>query len=58
MDNNMIQNIQPEVNKADRRDIQSFGKLKLTFVEPKLIKHGDIKDITAGGKYGSYYPYP
>jgi hypothetical protein len=53
-----MKNNQQDVSKNDMKDKQSFGESKLTFVEPKLVKHGDVKDITAGGKHGSYYPYP
>ena len=46
--------IQPEKSKREAKEILSFVEPKLTFIEPKLIKHGDVKDITAG-KWGSYY---
>ena len=32
-----------------------FVEPRLTFVEPKLKKHGEVKEITAGF-FGSFYP--
>jgi hypothetical protein len=46
--------IQLEKNKSEANHKQTFVKPKFIFVEPKLVKHGDVKDITAG-KWGSYY---
>lgn len=33
-----------------------FTEPKLTFIEPKLTKHGDATEIT-GGFFGSFAPY-
>ena len=41
-----------EGNKKEKRP---FVAPKLQFVQPKLVKHGDVKDITAGF-FGSFYP--
>jgi hypothetical protein len=34
---------------------QPFVEPKLQFIEPKLVKHGDVKDITAAF-FGTFYP--
>ena len=34
-----------------------FTEPKLTFVEPKLVKHGDMADVTFGF-FGTFYPQP
>lgn len=33
-----------------------FEEPKLTFIEPKLTKHGDATKITAGGFFGAFSP--
>lgn len=35
---------------------KAFAEPKLTFVEPKLIKHGDATEITAAGFFGQFSP--
>ena len=35
---------------------KAFAETKLTFVEPKLIKHGDATEITAAGFFGQFSP--
>ena len=47
--------IQAEKIKSESKEKQPFVEPKLTFVEPKLVKHGDVKDITAGF-FGGFYP--
>lgn len=49
MDRKNEKQIQPEKSKSE-------VNVKQLFVEPKLVKHGDVKDITATGKHGPYYP--
>lgn len=33
-----------------------FAEPKLTFVEPKLTKHGDATKITGNGLFGTFTP--
>ncbi|MFC1996051.1 lasso RiPP family leader peptide-containing protein [Chloroflexota bacterium] len=47
--------IQAKKMKQDKKEKQPFVEPKLEFIEPKLVKHGDVKDITAGF-FGSFYP--
>jgi hypothetical protein len=49
MDRKHEKQIQTEIMKSEVNG-------KRSFVEPKLVKHGDVKDITATGKHGPYYP--
>ncbi len=35
---------------------KSFKEPKLSFIEPKLIKHGDATEIT-GGSFGTFSPW-
>ena len=35
---------------------KAFAEPKLTFVEPKLIEHGDATEITAAGFFGQFSP--
>ena len=49
-ENNQI-GIEPESSKGKKR----FADPKLTFVEPKLVKHGDATKIT-GGFFGTFSP--
>ena len=48
MDSKNEKQIQTEKSKSEVNG-------KRSFIEPKLIKHGDVKDITAWGKHGPYY---
>ncbi|TLD42027.1 MAG: hypothetical protein JETT_1736 [Candidatus Jettenia ecosi] len=41
---------------GDSQTRKSFTEPKLTFIEPKLTKHGDATEIT-GGFFGSFAPY-
>lgn len=42
-------------NPLGSRDKQSWQEPKLTFVQPKLTKHGGLSDLT-GGNFGSFFP--
>jgi len=42
------------INSSQAR--KAFAEPKLTFVEPKLIKHGDATEITAAGFFGQFSP--
>ena len=47
---------QVEVIKAEEgQPKQPFTEPRLTFIEPKLVKHGDVADVTAGF-FGAFYP--
>jgi hypothetical protein len=43
----------PEMAQAERK--QPFTEPKLTFIEPKLVRHGGLEDVTAGF-FGTLYP--
>ena len=47
-----------EREKQGKVDKKPFEEPKLTFVEPKLTKHGDATKITGGGGFFGTFYYP
>ena len=41
---------------SSSQDRAAWQEPKLKFVEPKLTKQGDMKQITAGGFFGTFAP--
>jgi hypothetical protein len=56
MKSTQIENAARDRNpKAEAKKRQPFVEPKLTFVEPRLVKHGSVEKITAGF-FGTFYP--
>ena len=45
-----------ESEEQGKVDKKPFEEPKLTFIEPKLTKHGDATKITGGGFFGTFTP--
>jgi hypothetical protein len=43
-----------ESEAPESREKRAFSEPKLTFVEPELVKQGDLSDVTAGF-FGTFY---
>ena len=41
---------------SEQKSKKSWEEPKLNFVEPKLTKQGDLKEITAEGFFGTFTP--
>ncbi|HJW85971.1 MAG TPA: hypothetical protein VJ440_04985 [Candidatus Brocadiaceae bacterium] len=41
---------------GDSHARKPFAEPKLTFIEPKLTKHGDATKITGNGLFGTFTP--
>jgi hypothetical protein len=52
---NDSEQIQEKKNETVKKQKRKFIEPKLTYIEPKLVKHGDVKDITAAF-LGVFYP--
>lgn len=53
-----MRDIKKELEREEQEKVEkkAFDEPKLTFVEPKLTKHGDATKITGQGFFGTFSP--
>ncbi len=54
----MDKKLQPQEQKGSTQQTlkKPFEEPKLTFIEPKLTRHGDVTKITQQGFFGTFSP--